>query len=71
MEILVVGAWSAVVWSVAWFTCARLHRQRRHMYSRRLHQELARAEAMTEVMTEVSIEQAAEIAALKFTVGQR
>lgn len=71
VEILTMGVWTGVVWWLSWATCARLHRQRRHMYSRRLHQELARAEAMTEVMTNVSIEQAAEIAELKFTAGQR
>jgi len=71
MEILVMGAWSAVVWSVAWATCSRLHRSRQHMHSRRLQQELRRAQELTEVMTQVSYEQEAEIAALKFTVGQR
>jgi len=71
MEILMMGAWSAVVWSVAWFTCSRLHRQRQHMNSRRLRQELKRAEEVVGVLTQVSYEQEAEIAALKFTVGRQ
>lgn len=36
MEILIVGGWTAVTWAVAWATCSRLHRQRQHVYSRRL-----------------------------------
>lgn len=71
MEILVMGAWSAVVWAVAWFTCSRLHRARQHMNARRMHQELRRAEELVDVLTQVSYEQEAEIAALKFTVGQK
>jgi hypothetical protein len=66
-----MGAWSAVVWSVAWATCSRLHRSRQHMHSRRLQQELARATELANVMQQVAYEQEAEIAALKFTVGQR
>lgn len=36
MEILIIGAWSAVVWAVAWATCSNLNRRRQHLYSRRL-----------------------------------
>lgn len=36
MEILIVGAWSAIVWWLAWATCASLNRRRQHLYSRRL-----------------------------------
>lgn len=71
MEILMMGAWTGVVWSVAWFTCSRLHRQRQHMYSRKMRQELVRTREIADVLQQVSYEQAAEIAALKFTVGQK
>jgi hypothetical protein len=36
MEILILGAWTGVTWWEAWATCALLHRQRQHLYSRRL-----------------------------------
>ena len=36
MEILILGAWSGVVWWLAWATCSALHRRRQHLYSRRL-----------------------------------
>ena len=71
MEILMMGAWSAVVWSVAWLTCSRLHRARQRMNARRLNQELKRATELVGVLTQVSYEQEAEIAALKFTVGRQ
>lgn len=71
MEILVMGAWTGVVWCVAWATCSRLHRQRQHMNARRLRQELKRSTELVDVLTQVSYEQEAEIAALKFTVGQK
>ena len=36
MEILMVGAWTALIWWVSWATCTALHRRRQHLYSRRL-----------------------------------
>ncbi|MGA0926605.1 MAG: hypothetical protein ACO3RW_05300 [Burkholderiaceae bacterium] len=47
MEILILGAWTGVTWWVAWATCSRLHRQRQHLYSRRLQamERQARREA--------------------------
>ena len=36
MEILMIGAWTGITWWAAWATCTRLHRQRQHLYSRRL-----------------------------------
>lgn len=36
MEILIIGAWTAIVWWLAWATCSNLHRRRQHLYSRRL-----------------------------------
>ena len=36
MEILMVGAWTALIWWVSWATCTALHRGGVSIYSRRL-----------------------------------
>lgn len=38
MEILIIGAWTAIVWWVAWATCSNLNRRRQHLYSKRLRE---------------------------------